>query len=352
MTISDFFVNLRYAFRPRKPILTARMAQAFIRSKVFRRPPLRYVDFSIGDACNLKCAHCFATALVDDKRPRMTPSDYARVSKESMALGAVNFSFQGGEPLVIKELPEIIAACRPHKNLISVTTNGTLLDEKRIAGLKKSGVDILTVSLDSSIPGEHDGFRGMKGAFQKAFDGIKLARKSGINVTIGAVVTHATLRSEGITGLLRLADEMKIILNVIFPVPAGRWSGDDGGMFLSKEDIEYVEYITGQSRYVRTDFQANLGPRGCGAAKEILYITPYGDVLACPFIHIAFGNIFADSVKTIRARALSNPYFGRYAPNCLASTDEEFVRKYIVGKILKAARLPMSADDAFGRDKK
>ncbi|MDI6756629.1 MAG: radical SAM protein [Endomicrobiia bacterium] len=349
MKLSDFLINLRYAFRPRKPMAVARVANAFIKSKVFGRPPLRYVDFSIRQECNLKCAHCFATAFTDDTRPRMTPKDYFRVAGECMALGAVNFSFQGGEPLMFKELPDIIAACRPHKNLISVTTNGTLLDEKRVAELKKIGVDIFTVSLDSSIPEEHDGFRGMKGAFARAVEGIKIARRAGINVTLGSVVTHHTLKSEGIKGLMKMAEEMKIILNIIFPVPAGRWSRENDNMLLTPDDVAHIESLTSRSRYIRTDFQGNLGRRGCGAAKEILYLTPYGDVLTCPFIHISFGNIFEESVKTIRDRALRNSYFKDYAPNCLASTDEDFVKKYI-RRTLLAPKIPMSWRDAFGRD--
>ncbi len=343
--IEELLLNARYAFRPRKPLLLGRLAAAVLKSYVLRRPPLRYVDFALDFACNLRCEHCFATALVQPGRRRMEVDDYARVARESMALGAVNFSFQGGEPLLFQDLGRTIRACRPGLNVISVTTNGTLLDEDKVSELKGLGVDILTVSLDSSIAEEHDGFRGLPGCFDKTMAGIRLALSGGLRVTLGTVVTHQSLRSAGITGLVRLAAELKLILCLIFPVPAGRWT-QNREMLLTLDDLEYIDQLTRSTPYVRTDFQANFGPHGCGAVKEILYLTPYGDVLACPFIHISLGNIFEESVAEIRARALRNRFFAAYHPRCLASTDTEFVDKYL-SKTFEAQQRPIRWQDAF-----
>jgi MoaA/NifB/PqqE/SkfB family radical SAM enzyme len=278
----------------------------------------------------------------------MTVDDYARVARECMQLGAVNFSFQGGEPLLFRNLGEIITACQPSRNVISVTTNGTLLTEERIAQLKRVGVDILTISLDSAIPEEHDRFRGAPGAFQKTMAGINLALREGLRVTLGTVVTHQSVRSEGITALTQLAQELKVILYFIMPVPAGRWA-ENREMFLTPEDLTYLDELTRRSPYLRTDFQANLGRYGCGAVKEILYITPYGDVLPCPFLHISPGNVFEESVEAIRNRALQNPYFADYYQKCLASTDEEFIAQ-VLSKTFEASELPLPWDRVFSRD--
>jgi MoaA/NifB/PqqE/SkfB family radical SAM enzyme len=279
----------------------------------------------------------------------MTAADYARVAREAMDLGAVNFSFQGGEPLLVKSLDEIIAACRPRRNIISVTTNGTLIDAAQVDRLRRAGVDILTVSLDSSIAAEHDLFRGSPGAFDKTMAGIRLALKNGIHVDLGAVVTHTSLRSEGISGLVRFAAENRMLLYLILPVPAGNWRHEKG-ILLTDDDLAYIETLTRQSPWVRTDFQANLGGYGCGAAKEILYLTPYGDVLTCPFLHISAGNIFDEPLERIRARALANPWFARYHPRCLVSTDAEFIEQHL-SRTFDAERLPLNWDAGFGPKK-
>ncbi len=345
MNLEQFALNFRYAFRPTKPFLTVRLAGAVIRSLVFRRPPLRYVDFAVDFRCNLRCEHCFATSLEDASRRTMAIEDYARVSSEAMKLGAVNFSFQGGEPLLVKDLGRIIAACKPHLNVISVTTNGTLITRERLRELKSWGVDILTISLDSARPDEHDRFRGVGGAFDKTMNGIHLALNAGFRVTLGTVVTHATLRGDGIRELMDFARGLKVILYLILPVPAGRWASH-GEILLTADDLRHIDDLVAASPYIRTDFQANFGGHGCGAVKEILYLTPYGDVLACPFLHISLGSVFEESVHDIRARALRNHYFSTYRRQCLASTDQEFIEKYL-SKTFSADHLPLDGKTVF-----
>jgi MoaA/NifB/PqqE/SkfB family radical SAM enzyme len=275
----------------------------------------------------------------------MTVDDYARVARECIKLGTLNFSFQGGEPLLFKSLEPIISACQPERNVISVTTNGTLLNQERVLALKRQGVDILTISLDSAIAEEHDRFRGTPGTFKETMAGIELALKEGLRVTLGAVVTHQTLKSEGVTGLVDLAQKLRVLLYFIWPVPAGRWASKQE-MLLTPEDLDYIDEMARNSPYLRTDFHANLGPYGCGAVKEILYLTPYGDVLACPFMHISLGNVFEESVTAIRNRALQNPYFAAYHQKCLVSTDPEFMEKYL-SKTFDAKQLPIPWQDVF-----
>ena len=347
--MSDLFdrlrLNFRYAFDPRKPLLTLRLAKAVLQSYIFKKPPLRYVDFAIDFACNLRCEHCFATALQNPGRPKMKVEDYQSVAEQAMQMGAVNFSFQGGEPLLFKNLPDIIHAVKPDRNVISVTTNGTLLTTENVRVLKKTGVNILTISLDSAIAAEHDSFRGAPGTFEKTVAGIHLAMQEGLRVTLGTVVTHQSIHSEGIQKLIELAKEWKVLLYIILPVPAGRWT-DNTDMFLTKEDLTYIDDLTSRSPYIRTDFQANFGPNGCGAVKEILYLTPYGDVLSCPFIHISLGNIFKDTLRNIRQKALEIPWFSHYHQECLASTDKIFIRDHL-SKTFNVPGLPLPLEEAF-----
>jgi len=347
-TLHQLAQNVRYAFRPRKPLLTLRLARAVISAKLLRRKRLRYVDFAVDFACNLSCEHCFAAALKQPGRRRMEVGDYARVAAQAMRLGAVSFSFQGGEPLLFPRLREVIAACRPRRNVVSVTTNGTLLSPERVSELKDWGVDILTVSLDSAIPEEHDRFRGRAGTFEAALAGIDRALAAGLHVTLGSVVTHDSLHSEGMRKLIELAIQRRLLFYFILPVRAGRWR-DNADVALTDADVRFLEQETRRSPYLRTDFQANLGPYGCGAAKEILYLTPYGDVLVCPFLHVTFGNVLEDDLATIRRRALRVPCLAAYHQKCLVSTDEEFVERYL-SKTFDAEKLPLPWEEVFPDD--
>jgi len=243
-----------------------------------------------------------------------------------MALGAVNFSFQGGEPTLYPELSEFIRNSYPERNVISVTTNGTTLDADSIRDLKRLGVDILTISLDSAVPEEHDAFRGVPGTFAKTTRTIEEARRQGMNVTLGAVVSHGNVRSEGLRDLIRLAHRYNVIIFLALATPVGEWGGRSD-ILITPEDRAHIESLRKEFPLLRTDFEGNFVHRGCGAVKEILYVTPYGDVLPCPFIHASLGNVFDESLDRIRTRALAIPYFDHYHHLCLPAEDSEFMSR-------------------------
>jgi len=305
-----FLINFKYAFNLKKPLLILRLIWNFIRILIFEKCLLRYVDLAIGYKCNLSCPHCFSYY---NKREfgRMPPHFFAKVVKDAMKLGAVNFSFQGGEPLLYPDLKDYIKAAQPHKNLISVSTNGTLLTYEKAKELKSWGVDIVTISMDE--------FRKYTfeetNIFTRALDN---ALAAGLKVTIATVLTsHAITEGRFFSRLISISLKYKIILMIIFPVPIGRWEGKDDIM-LTESDIGYIRYWEEKYPYVRTDFQANYYKYGCGAAKEIIYINPYGEVFACPFIQIPFGNLRRIALWKIRERMLEVKMFQEYALSCIA----------------------------------
>lgn len=351
MYVRRSIINLRYAVNLRKHILILRLIITFLGIMLLKRRPLRYVDFAIDYHCNLKCDHCFKTSLEKDEARRGTKrlaiEDYKRIANDCMALGVVNFSFQGGELFLCKDWEKIIEACKPWKNIISVTTNGTMLTEENLDRLKKVGVDILTVSLDSGIPEEHDRFRGVKGTYEKVMQGIESALKRGFNITIGTTVYHENLKTEGIQKIIEMAVEKKFILNLILAAPAGKWQ-ENYDVLITDEDVNYIRELTARTPYIRTDFEANFVHWGCGAMKEIIYLTPYGDVLPCPFMHISFGNALDESIAVIRSRALKNRYLKDYHSKCLVAEDREFIDRYL-SKTFTYGDLPMDSELVFNK---
>lgn len=349
--IVEAYFRLKYGFKIRKPIFLLRLFRNYLAIVFLRKQPFKYLEFAFDYSCNLKCEHCFADVF---KRPssarRMKIDDYRRVAKEAMALGAVDFSIQGGEPMLFFErLQDIIKSCQPKKNLIAVATNATLLNEEKITKLKELGVDHLTISLDSGLAEEHDSFRGVKGTFAKAIESIKMAQKLGLNIAINTTVSHLNIHSKGLLKLIDFSSENKILLNTILAAPAGRWKGKEG-LLLRREDLEYLAQLRAKNPFIRRDVDSNYMKWGCGAVKEALYISPYGDVLACPFIHISLGNIFEESLAKIRERGLSLPFFKKFSPKCLAAEDETFIKEYLSRTFDKDC-LPINFEEGFS-DKK
>lgn len=324
----DMHLKFKYGLKFNKPLFLWRLFKTYFGIVFLGKKPLKYIDFAIDYRCNLKCEHCFAGKLTKPGAKQMSVEDYKRVAKEAMELGAIDFSFQGGEVFLYKPLLEkVIKAFKPKMNLISITTNATMIDRSMILKLKKLGVDHLNVSLDSGIAEEHDEFRGMKGTFKKATDAIDIALKNGMNITISTTVTHKSLYSEGFKKLVEFSKKRKILLNTIFAAPVGRWEKNKD-VVLSEADVRYVNKLRKKNPLLRRDIDSNYIKWGCGAVKEVFYITPYGDVFPCPFIHISLGNVLKEPLKKIRKRALKIKCFDHYHKKCLATEDRDFMKRY------------------------
>ena len=60
-----------------------------------------------------------------------------------------------------------------------------------------------------------------------------------------------------------------------------------------------------------------------------MYITPIGDVLVCPYVHIKIGNVYEQSLKEIRDFGFTIKHFSEHSPLCLAGENKEFIQKYM-----------------------
>ena len=348
-TIIWFYLIAKYAFPWRKPLYVIRLLYAAVRVRLLHQSLLRGVDFSIGFACNLKCKHCFNSSLDwgGDHRPRMAIKDYGRVVKEAMQLGCITFALQGGEPLVYPSLEEIVKVLRPQWNRVVVTTNAALLTRARLLSLKSAGVDTISVSLDSGNPEEHDQLRGAPGTFDKAVKSLLEAQALGFAVSINMTLSRSTLYSDGFIKLLEFAHSQKIMINTLFAAPAGNWRKSQH-FLMRPEDIVYYDKIIQRYPFAKRDIDITYGSRGCSAVNEMFYITNFGDVLACPFIHISLGNVLQEPLAKIRERGLGTYLFGRHHPRCWISEEQEFMQAYI-SLMAEKERLPIAWDSPEGR---
>lgn len=339
---------IKYGMVWRKPAFLARMGGFYLKSFVVRqRQPLRYVDFAVDYACNLNCAHCFKTSLENKTdRPRLQVSDYRRIARECQDLGAIHLSLQGGEVTLLHNLEDIVRSMSPHRVLFSLTTNGTLITPEFARRLRSWGVDQLNISIDSFVPEEHDRFRGLPGAWQRTFDGLHAARRSGLNVQVNTTVSKSSLYSPGFRGLVDFCIQNRILLNIVLAAPSGNWDANLNEI-LDTEDMRHVRAIIQSSAYVRQDMDSIVLGRGCPAMKEAIYITPYGDVLCCPFIHVSFGSLHDEPLRTIVDRALEYPFLQVHAQRCLVAEERVFIDKYMT-KLFGRTDLPAGCRGVFG----
>ncbi len=138
--------------------------------------------------CNLACPHC-----LDDKSvPELARPDRHRIARLVAESAILGVDISGGEPLLLRELPELIDVLVAGGCAVSVTTNGTHL--VRRAEALASRVDAVRVSLDGPDAERHDRWRGA-GSFERAVAGIRAAVAHGIPTQIQTVLLRSTARA-------------------------------------------------------------------------------------------------------------------------------------------------------------
>ncbi|MCL2220346.1 MAG: radical SAM protein [Chitinispirillia bacterium] len=275
-------------------------------------------------ACNMKCSHCSAVTLVQTQAKQLTLDDYSRLADQLCKEGCLIFHFTGGEPLLRKDLEDIIRTFKPKRCGISIQSNGILASRVRLELLRKAGADIFCVSIDSGIPEEHDTFRNYPGAFNLAIEALDNARDLGYQTMISTCLSHANIDSEGFLKAVALAEERGIWHSINLAVPAGNWRECNEFMLTDDDQHKWREFVR-RHPLCHIDLQHNWKAVGCGTVKEKLYLTAYGDIMPCPFIQVSLGSLREESIKTIRKRAMLYPKFAKYWPQCLAAEDREFI---------------------------
>jgi MoaA/NifB/PqqE/SkfB family radical SAM enzyme len=113
--------------------------------------------------CNLQCLHCYS-ASGPDQRDQLPASVFERAITDARSEGFLVASFSGGEPTLYKPLPQLLRRARDCGMRTTVTSNGMLLDQRRLDSL--TGLtDVLAISLDG-IPTSHNTMRNSPRAFE------------------------------------------------------------------------------------------------------------------------------------------------------------------------------------------
>jgi len=134
--------------------------------------------------CNLACAGCGKIDHPDDVlRARMSVADALRAVDEC---GAPMVSIPGGEPLIHRELPQIVEGIVARRKFVYLCTNGLLL-AKHIDAYRPSPYLTFSVHLDGNRQ-RHDEMVCQEGVFDKAVAAIRLARSKGFRVTINCTL--------------------------------------------------------------------------------------------------------------------------------------------------------------------
>ncbi|MEN8177652.1 MAG: radical SAM protein [Pseudomonadota bacterium] len=306
---------------------------------------LYLIAINLTRRCNLACAHCYMDAdtrleggegeLGTDEVKGLLDEIVSR-SDETMVV------LTGGEPLLRRDLEELVAHGSQLGLSMVVGSNGVLLNEERVKTLKAAGVIGMGISIDSLDPVHHDSFRGCPGSWEKTLAGMDHCRKQDLPFQVHFSVTERNAHE--VQSMIDFAQACGAhVLNIFFLVCTGRGE--------SMSDITPARYEQVLKQLVEAQEQtrdllirARCAPHfkrvayehdpastltraqgyeggGCLAGIHYCRITPEGAVTACPYIPDVDGTIHEQKFWEIwdnspTFQQLRNPTLGGKCGQC------------------------------------
>ena len=193
--------------------------------------PVQDLRISVTDRCNFRCLYCMPLAEYDwiERAEILRYEEVERLARIFVELGVTKIRLTGGEPLVRRDLHDLIARLSPLSGLrdLCLTTNGALLAEK-VADLRQAGLRRINVSLDSLKP---DRFRQItqRGELQPVLDGLSAAKEAGLGpIKINAVIERG-VNDDEIIDLVDFARSQGFAMRFIEYMDVGnanQWKSD------------------------------------------------------------------------------------------------------------------------------
>ncbi len=237
----------------------------FLRYRESEKRPRPVVVWNYTRQCNLRCIHCYASA-----GSRKSPSEMDTAAGKTFIRDIANFGapallFSGGEPMMRKDLFELASFARKQGLRLTISTNGTLIDEAIAKKICKGGFTEVGISLDGT-GSINDRFRGKKGAYTTVLNGIRHCIALGVRVSLRFTITRHNYRE--IPAIFRLVEEEGVNRVCFYHLA---YSGR--GNSLRNEDISHA-----QTRgVIDTICQHTLDLFQSGLRKEILTVGNHAD---------------------------------------------------------------------------
>ena len=286
------------------------------------------LSWNVTRECNMKCSHCYINATDKKLDGELNTQEAKNLMDQIAEVSHPLLILSGGEPLLRPDIYELIKYGASIGLKMGLGSNGSLIDEAAAEKLKQAGIATVSISLDSNIPAQHDEFRGVAGAWEKAVEACKALRKNNVLVQVNTTLTQQNYSQ--IDDVMALAESIGVEnFHLFFLVPTGR-----GTKIADISPSQYEEMIT--KTFAKTaNHTLNVRPscapqfmriardmgldmrqwiRGCIAGMYYCRIYPNGDVTPCPYLPIKLGNV--------REKTFSDIWFNSPVFKALRNPDE------------------------------
>ncbi|MEA2074747.1 MAG: radical SAM protein [Euryarchaeota archaeon] len=281
------------------------------------------INWNVTKECNLRCKHCYydAGAQLDDELS--TEQAYALIDDIADTFGDnVRVTLGGGEPLMRKDLFELIEYGKESGLSLVLASNGIMLTEGVAARLKATGIEEVVIAIDGTQK-THDFIRGT-GVFKKTVRGARACKAVGLDLVIDPCIMKQN--EQETAQILDIAEDLGARQCRVFHyIAMGRGEAEIPDAEL--DSVQYaqnvmqlyeeqnrrrgIEICTTQACQYwvvlnRKEAEGLPVPEfyydevpGCRAGVGMLSIKPNGDVVPCPLLEVKAGNVKEQSLREI-----------------------------------------------------
>ncbi len=191
------------------------------------------VVWNVTRRCNLKCVHCYSHSDDCDYPNELSFEEGISLLDDLAEFGSPVVLFSGGEPLIRRDILDLITHAVSRSMRAVLSTNGTLITSAVATKLKEIGLSYVGISLDG-LESVHDAFRGIPGTFGRVMTAIRNCQEVGLKVGLRFTINRRNVND--IPGIFDLVEERNIPRICFYHlVYAGR------GTELVNEDLDHAQ---------------------------------------------------------------------------------------------------------------
>lgn len=284
------------------------------------------IAWEITRACAFSCLHCRADAQPRRDWRELSTDECYRLIDRLAGFGSPIVVFTGGDPMMRRDLFDVIGHATAAGLRCSLTPTATALPTvARLRRAQQAGIRRIALSLDAPSPQVHDEFRGVSGSWERTMAILRTAQSLGLSTQVNTTVTtHNVALLEDMVGFVR--DVGAVQWSVFFLVPMGR--GQQLRMISAREHERVLGWLhdlalegdfdvkaTAAPMYRRVVAQRAHGDRagagfvfhdgldrpaqGVNDGRGFLFVSHLGDIMPSGFLPIVAGNVRRDDVVDV-----------------------------------------------------
>jgi radical SAM protein len=292
------------------------------------------IAWEVTRACAYACVHCRADAMHTPDPNELNTEEALRLIDRLAEFGSPILIFTGGDPMMRKDLHELIAYAAQKGLRCSLTPTATALPTTaRLEKVRDAGIRRIALSLDAPRPEIHDEFRQVKGSWQRTMDILRRAQSIGVSVQVNTTVAKHNV--DILNEMVPFLQEVGAVQwSLFFLVPTGRAQAEN---MISPEQHERVfNWLYDLSKNAPFDIKATAAPmyrrvaierkraeqgsgtpvtfqgagfqyadglnrptRGVNDGNGFLFISHVGDIQPSGFLPLTAGNVRTDDVVDV-----------------------------------------------------